>query len=460
MATEHPERPDDADSLDPVSLQPEAAAILVVDDDLAKRLAISSSLEPLGHPIVDVESGEAALREVVKRQFAVIIMDVRMPVMDGYETTKLIRQREGAEHTPVIFVTSHTSDELAVPTAYATGAVDFLFAPIDPKTLRAKVKVFVELFLRSQGLQQSLLDANVVSDGFRDGELRLEAAQSLARLGSWEWTPKTGHFECSDQLARALGRDGPDRPATLQEYAALVHADDRADWERAMRRARAGRASESEYRIRRPDGTDRWLLGRRSLTIDPDGSERVHSTVQDISRRKAVEEQLQQTANRDPLTDLSNRRGFEYDFERTLAYATRYERSGAVLVIDLDGFKAVNDTLGHQVGDELLLGIAVCLRNRLREPDLIGRLGGDEFAVVLAEVTAIEAERVAQDLRTLVRQQGLAASGENVVTASIGVAHFDGSADQKELLNRADQAMYEAKRDGGDRVQADRSMSD
>ena len=459
VVAEHPERPDDVDTLDPVLLQPESAAILVVDDDLAKRLAISSSLEPLGYPIVDVESGEEALREVAKSQFAVIIMDVRMPVMDGYETTKLIRQREDAEHTPVIFVTSHTSDELAVPTAYATGAVDFLFAPIDPKTLRAKVKVFVELFLKSRELERSLLDANVVSDGFRERELRFEAAQSLAQLGSWEWTPNGDHFKCSNELEGALARDGLERPTSLREYAALVHPDDRTGWERAVRRARAGRASESEYRIRRLDGTDRWLLGRRTLTIGPDGSERVHSSVQDISHRKAIEEQLQQTANRDPLTDLSNRRAFEYDFGRTLAYATRYERSGAVLVVDLDGFKAVNDALGHQVGDELLLGIAACLRNRLREPDLIGRLGGDEFAVVLADVTTIEAERVAEVLRTLVREQGLAASRENGVTASIGVAHFDGTADQKELLNRADQAMYEAKRDGGDRVHVERLTS-
>jgi diguanylate cyclase (GGDEF)-like protein len=231
-----------------------------------------------------------------------------------------------------------------------------------------------------------------------------------------------------------------------------VHPEDRAGWERAVRRARSGAVAETEYRMPRLDGTDRWLLGRRAGAIGPDGIERVHSSVQDISARKAAEEKMQETANRDPLTGLSNRRGFEYDFERTLAYASRYRRSGAILVVDLDGFKAVNDALGHQTGDDLLLGIAADLQDRLRDSDLIGRLGGDEFVVVLAEVSAEEAARVAGELCVLVHEQGLATSGEHVVTASIGVAHFDGTSDQRVLLDRADQAMYDAKRGGGDQV--------
>jgi len=123
-------------------------------------------------------------------------------------------------------------------------------------------------------------------------------------------------------------------------------------------------------------------------------------------------------------------------------------------MIDLDGFKDVNDGLGHKTGDELLSGIAQRLRDRLRQSDLIGRLGGDEFAVVLAEVSVAEATRVGDDIRQLVRRHGRAVSGdEHGATASVGVAPFDGPAGQEELLNRADQAMYQAKQDGGDRVQ-------
>ena len=688
------------------------AAILVVDDNLAKRLAITSVLEPLGHTIIDVSSGEAALREVTKRQFALITMDVQMPVMDGYETARLIRLRQEAEHTPIIFLTSAARDEVEVPAAYASGAVDFIFAPIVPDTLRAKASIFIELFLKSRELEASVRDLTGMTDKLHESEVRLKAAQSLAKLGSWEWTPEGDCFTWSDELARALGRDGEPPPATLGEYAALVHPDDRGNWERTVGQTLAGGATETEYRVMRPDGSQRWLLGRRVRTTGPYGGERVHSTVQDIterrvaetaaaqlardnelilssteqgifriavdgritfvnaaaerllgyapgeligrqaheemhhshpdgsrypvrdcpihdalrdghprrvsgehfwradgtgfpvdyasapilegdelvgavilftdiservrmeramrvaeerfrhsfdrapigialislqgcfqrvnaalcdltgypeqellnlrfqdithiddleaaeghmseliagerpaydmekrcqhadghvigiqmngtlvrdgdgtpqyviaqvqdiSRRKDLERQMQEAAHRDPLTDLYNRRGFTEEFQRTVAYTYRYERSGAVLMIDLDGFKEVNDRLGHKAGDELLAGIAEKLRDRLRRSDLIGRLGGDEFAVVLVEVSAAEATRVADDIRELVRRQGRLVSGDEPgATASIGVAPFDGAAGQEELLNRADQAMYQAKQDGGDRVQ-------
>ena len=123
---------------------------------LRKRIAIRAMLEPLGHEIVEADSGRAALRAVLRQTFAVILMDVQMPTMDGYETAKLIRLRPQSEHTPIIFVTRirrRRSRDSA--TAYASGAVDFIFAPIVPSILRAKVTVFVELFLQSQDCERS-----------------------------------------------------------------------------------------------------------------------------------------------------------------------------------------------------------------------------------------------------------------------------------------------------------------
>ena len=125
----------------------EHAAILVVDDNKGKRLSIIAALEPLGHEIYEVESGEAALRAVMNRTFAVILMDVKMPMMDGYETAKLIRLRSESEHTPIIFITAYAREEAEIPVAYESGAVDFIFAPFSPTILRAKVAIFVELYL-------------------------------------------------------------------------------------------------------------------------------------------------------------------------------------------------------------------------------------------------------------------------------------------------------------------------
>jgi signal transduction histidine kinase len=139
------------------------AAILVVDDDPSKRVALAAVLRPLGYMTIEAESGVAALREVTRRTFAVILMDVLMPEMDGYETARLIRMRRESEHTPIIFVTAYARDEAQIPFAYASGAVDFIFAPVVPDILRAKVSIFVEMFLRSSELRhaRAQLELNV-----------------------------------------------------------------------------------------------------------------------------------------------------------------------------------------------------------------------------------------------------------------------------------------------------------
>ena len=129
------------------------APILIVDDNAGKRLSIASVLEPLGQTIVEVESGKAALRALMERTYSVILMDVQMPGMDGYETARFVRMRRESEHTPIIFITAHAAEEAQIPTAYQSGAVDFIFAPIVPDILRAKARVFVELFLKSGELE-------------------------------------------------------------------------------------------------------------------------------------------------------------------------------------------------------------------------------------------------------------------------------------------------------------------
>ena len=149
-----------------------APVILVADDDAAKRLSIRAALEPLGHTIVAVDSGEAALRAVMEQEFAVILMDVKMPGMDGYETVRYIRMRDACERTPVIFITAYEPEEPQIPIAYASGVVDFICAPLDASVLRANVAGFVEFFVNRQKLEQSLGQVTVLSEQFRDSEAR------------------------------------------------------------------------------------------------------------------------------------------------------------------------------------------------------------------------------------------------------------------------------------------------
>jgi PAS domain S-box-containing protein len=141
--------------------------ILVVDDNPAKRLALKSVLLPLGYSIVEADSGLAALRCVRKQNFAVILLDVLMPIMDGFETAELVRQRRQSEMTPIIFITAHGKDEILHTDLYAQGAVDFIFAPVPPEELRAKVSVFANLFSKAEELATAAREVQKSADQLR-----------------------------------------------------------------------------------------------------------------------------------------------------------------------------------------------------------------------------------------------------------------------------------------------------
>ena len=175
--------------------------------------------------------------------------------------------------------------------------------------------------------------------------------------------------------------------------------------------------------------------------------------VRDVTNRKQDDLRLQHLPDHDALTGLLNRRGFEAALERHIDYVDRYGPNGALLLLDLDNFKQVNDTLGHSVGDELIVSAAIALRSRLRTSDLIARLGGDEFAVILHRVDSAQAERVAQELVEIMREVTVAGGKEfhNRPTVSIGVAAFDTAGlAAKQMLIHADLAMYRAKAAGRD----------
>jgi diguanylate cyclase (GGDEF)-like protein/PAS domain S-box-containing protein len=202
-----------------------------------------------------------------------------------------------------------------------------------------------------------------------------------------------------------------------------------------------------------------WTKLARSLVRDSDGQPMhfiVH--VEDISARKRMEASLQRLADHDPLTDLWNRRRFEEELARQVARCQRYAEKAALLVMDLDGFKAVNDTFGHKVGDDLLKRVAAALARRLRGTDAVARLGGDEFAVLLNNVSPDQAAEVAEQLYALVAGATLELPGRSVsVTASVGVVFLDEHvAGEQDAMIQADVAMYDAKATRPDRGDTDR----
>ena len=203
-------------------------------------------------------------------------------------------------------------------------------------------------------------------------------------------------------------------------------------------------------RLRREDESSVWV----ALSVSPGPATAQHAfiyQVQDISEGRSIAGRLEHLIDHDFLTGLFNRRRFEQELELQVARQRRFASAAAILMLDLDGFKAVNDQFGHAVGDELLSGLAAALRIRCRETDVLARLSGDEFAILLPNTDLPQAEIVAADVIALVRRHR-AALGSKVaqVTASVGVALFD-DLDHVQLVALVDAAMYSAKESGGDR---------
>jgi diguanylate cyclase (GGDEF)-like protein/PAS domain S-box-containing protein len=195
-----------------------------------------------------------------------------------------------------------------------------------------------------------------------------------------------------------------------------------------------------------------WVLLSVSLVRDDEGRPmHLIAQVQDISERKALEGRLEQLVDHDFLTSLFNGRRFEQALAQETNSAKRYGGGGAVLLLDLDHFKEVNDQFGHKAGDDLLKTVASELRSRVRETDVLARLGGDEFGIILHQVDAQQAEVVADGIVKALRRQTAILGGQQIpVTASVGVALFDGLTNI-EILAAADLAMYEAKEAGRNR---------
>ena len=262
---------------------------------------------------------------------------------------------------------------------------------------------------------------------------------------------------------RALAELVGGEPAQLagRDLSSLAPAESAGGLSRTLARLVDGAESvHGEQRLIDAEGRDVWTLLSGSLVQSESphaGARQAVIQVLDISERKTFEGRLQHLADHDALTGLFNRRRFEQELDRSLAHSTRYGSRGALLLLDLDGFKYINDALGHSVGDELILRVGAVLKGTLRETDIVARLGGDEFAAILPEADAATAAVVAEKILSAIRRQGSVTTAEQRearVTTSIGLTVFDGirGLTAEDLFVEADIAMYEAKDAGRDGV--------
>jgi len=289
-------------------------------------------------------------------------------------------------------------------------------------------------------------------DGLDKTRGDLARAQQLARVGSWDWDVMSNSAQWSDQMYELAGVDKASQPVTGESFLAIVHEADRARVGALITAAVEARAPlDYECSLVRPDGSVRVIHALGDVVVADDGTvTRLFGTCQDITERRRLHDEISHLAFHDPLTGLANRRLFVDRLQHALATQQRSGATHAVLFLDIDDFKAVNDTLGHKAGDDLLVAVGQQLRSSARAYDTVARWGGDEFALLLETIDRDGAMQTAERIRANLRQLPL---DGKPLQASIGIAIAEGSADPDDLLRAADAAMYAAKRAGDGRPQ-------
>jgi diguanylate cyclase (GGDEF)-like protein/PAS domain S-box-containing protein len=281
---------------------------------------------------------------------------------------------------------------------------------------------------------------------------RLSEAQHIAQVGSWEWDIDTDRLQWSDELYRILGIDAAQFPASFAGFLATVHPEDRDRVQQAINTSLDSRqAHEVEYRFLHADGGVRLMHARGRVVTDRAGQVTgMMGSGQDITERDEAERQLHQLAHFDVLTGLPNRRLFHESLKSAMAQADAANHRVFLMLLDLDNFKDINDSLGHAVGDELLRQVGQRLQGCLRLRDVVGRLGGDEFGMILLtpddpQLAARIADKIHDTLGVPFDLEGHTVS----TTVSIGITVYPtDTADMHSLLRFADLAMYEAKQAG------------
>jgi diguanylate cyclase (GGDEF)-like protein len=425
--------------------------VLVVDDDITIRLLARRSLERAGYIVEEAEDGLKALAIFERLRPDVVLLDVGMPHLDGYQTCARLRALPHGKTVQVLMITG-LDDIGFTERAYEVGATDFANKPINWTILCHRVRYL----LRNKELVDELAKS----------QISLANAQRLARLGNWEWHLECNKVEWSEEMYRLISvAPGSISNNTLATFLKLVHRSDRARVKASLINIlKTGTETSINFRLIGQDSVDRIVLAHTQAIIGEQGRiVCLLGTLQDVTERKQAEDRIRHLAYFDSLTSLANRQLFREQATQAFTLAKRYGRHLAVLFLDLDNFKRVNDSFGHNVGDLLLKTVAVRLRSVLSDADRVSRfpsqkssdnevarLGGDEFMVLLGEIrhaedAAIAARRI---LETINKPFELA--GHNLfVTPSIGIAVFphDGE-DVETLFKNADTAMYHAKRSG------------
>lgn len=418
-------------------------AILIVDDATDSLGMLDEMLRGQGYQTFLANSGARALDLAQRVQPDLILLDVMMPGMDGFETCRRLKAHPETSGIPVIFVSAcgETDDVVA---GFDHGAVDYIYKPVRLAEVNARVRAHLQLRSSTEEQQRQARRLRMIIEGMDEGLMLLGPDGNIQYANPA--SERCLGFSVTELTGRPLA--GLLAEPAASDYAAYFRQSD----EVAAARCRGTR----EVSLARRDGSMRAM--DLSLTPMAAGESLFVAVLHDITHHKQSEDALQRAALVDSLTGIANRRHFDVFLDREWQRATRSGLPLSLVVLDVDHFKAYNDILGHDAGDECLRAVAARVQaGALRPTDLAARYGGEEFVLLLAETPHEGAAHLAETIRVAVEEMAApnpGAVGRNHVTVSVGVAtmvptQFD---DIRSLFVAADRAMYEAKAAGRNRT--------
>jgi two-component system cell cycle response regulator len=450
------------------------ARVLIVDDIAVNLKLLETRLNAEYFDVSLATSGPEALAICAQGRVDVVLLDVMMPGMDGFETCRRLKADPMTAHIPVVMVTALDQPRDRVRGLEA-GADDFLTKPVDEIALLARVRSLSRLKMThdelrgravtAAGLGATTLFSDLLADVGDGGRVlivdereashqRLSAALAATQSVDVETAPRDAIFRAAetayDVVLISLGfKDfdalrlcGQLRSLERTRNVPIILVADPQERERLLRGLELG---VNDYLTRPVDRNE--LLARVRTQI----------------KRKRFADAMRETVHAsmqaaivDPLTGVNNRRYLDSHLAALLAQAAAQRKPAAVMLLDIDHFKAVNDTYGHEAGDAVLRGFAARVKSTLRGADLVARMGGEEFVVAMPDTSLDIARKVAERLREAVAAAPFSIRDDLAlsITVSVGVAARGDSGDAEELLRRADKALYRSKAEGRNRVSA------
>lgn len=421
--------------------------VLVVDDQPVNLQLLAEILDRQ-FAVMVATNGPDALALARRRPYPdIILLDVMMPGMDGYQVCATLKRDPHTANIPVIFVSART-DAPSETRALAQGAADFITKPINPTLVRMRIRLHLRLRQREEAL--------------RENKQRLEIALEAAAMGIWDYHIATGALSWSERQAALLGFAQDHRNVALKDLKRRIHPRDRRACVKNLQQClRNGHPFDQSYRVLWPDGSCHWLHSLGRLTYDEHGVARhLIGASHDISAFKSHEQQLERMVHSDLLTGLPNRLRLQERLGYAMAASDRDGQRLALVYLDLDGFKPINDNYGHDTGDRFLIALSKRLQESIREVDTLARIGGDEFAALLVNLADDDSyQPLVERLLTTASEPVIIGDLSLRVTASMGVSFYPQDKagakpiDGDELLSQADLAMYQAKQLGKNRYQ-------